>query len=102
MKTFYLLRHEDLHGHSGLGVVAEGVIFDNGLVAMTWLSRWKTVTMFSGVNEVRELHSHEGRTELVIEGRKKLGAQDLFDKCKIEARAKKSALRRKAKDHDKG
>ena len=93
MKTFYLLRHEDLHGHSGLGTVAEGVIFDNGLIAMTWISEFDTVTMFRHVRDVVKLHSHDGRTEMVIEGRKRDKAK--FDKCKEEARLKKSVKNHK-------
>ena len=80
MKTFYLLRHEDVSGTSGAGVVAEGVIFDNGMVAMTWLSKFKTVTMFPDIRTVDKIHSHEGKTELIIEGRR--GHQTKFDRCK--------------------
>jgi len=46
MKKFYLLRHEDVHNNSGTGIVAEGVIFDNGMGAMTWLTDEPTVTTF--------------------------------------------------------
>lgn len=88
MKTFYLLRHEDLHGHSGLGVVAEGVIFDNGMVAMTWLSEWKTMTTFPNIQTVRKLHSHEGRTEIIIQGKNKK-----WETCQAEIRQKKLALK---------
>lgn len=91
MKNFYLLRHEDLHGHSGLGVVAEGTIFDNGMVAMTWLSKWDTVTMFKNVQAVKELHSHEGRTEIIIDGKR--GHSRKFEECKKLARDKKNASR---------
>lgn len=100
MKTFYLLRHEDLHGHSGLGVVAEGVIFDNGLVALTWLSKWKTITMFSNIKEVHDLHNHGGRTELVIENQKGEGQFEKFAACKAEAKTKKTALKRKEMKND--
>ena len=92
MKTFYLYRFEDLHGHSGLGVVAEGVIFDSGMVAMTWLSDFPTVTVFGNIGIVGRLHGHEGRTIVVIEGRKK--DEKMFCKCREEARAKKSLKNR--------
>lgn len=84
MKTFYLLRHEDLHGHAGTGVVAEGIIFDSGMVAMTWLSDYPTVTVFPKITVVKKLHGHEGRTEVVIEGKDKR-----FEKCKEDAKLKK-------------
>jgi hypothetical protein len=84
MKTFYLLRHEDLHGHAGTGVVAEGIIFDSGMVAMTWLSEYPTVTVFPKITTVKKLHGHEGRTEVVIEGKHKL-----FAACRDAAKLKK-------------
>jgi hypothetical protein len=96
MKTFYLYRREDLHGHSGLGVVAEGVIFDNGMACMTWLSEWATMTMFPNIQTVARLHSHEGRTLVVVEGRKK--DAKLFLQCREAARTKASVAKAK-KEH---
>lgn len=80
MKTFFLYRHKDVSGTSGPGVVAEGAIFDNGMVAMTWLSKFKTVTMFPDIKTVEKIHSHDGATEIVIEGRK--SHLEKFEKCK--------------------
>lgn len=87
MKTFYLLRHEDLHGHAGLGVVAEGIIFDSGMGAFTWLSDIPTITTFRRIQDVVKLHSHGGRTEIIIEGKRSQKAE--FEKCKELAREKK-------------
>jgi hypothetical protein len=81
MKVFYLLRHEDVHNNSGEGVVAQGVIFDNGMCAMTWLSDVTTVTIFQQVTEVKKIHGHEGRTEVIIEGK-----SDKFDECVEEVK----------------
>lgn len=93
MQTFYLYRTEDLHGHSGLGTVAEGVIFDNGLVAMTWLSEWETVTVFQSIKAVSRLHSHGGRTAIVLQRRKRDAKR--YALCVDEARTKKAELKRK-------
>lgn len=95
MKVFYLLRHEDLHGHSGLGVVAEGVIFDSGQAAMTWLTEFNTVTVFSKVADIKKLHGHEGRTDVVIENVKKDSKK--FEMCKELAKLKKDLRDRKDK-----
>lgn len=65
IKKFYLLRHEDLHGHSGVGVVAVGVKLPSGKCVMEWLSREVTETIFESAEQIMRLHSHEGRTELV-------------------------------------
>lgn len=92
MKTFYLVRKEDVHGVSGTGVVAEGAVFDNGMVAMTWLSEYPTVTMFPSVKIVIKIHGHEGRTVMVMEGRKRDAKQ--FEACKGAVRASKSEARK--------
>jgi hypothetical protein len=93
MKTFYLLRHEDVHGNSGIGVVAEGVIFYDGTGAFTWLSEDKTVTTFQSIRSIRKLHSHGGKTEVVIEDVK--GQKQKFEQCKEESHKKKIELKTK-------
>ena len=65
IKKFYLLRHEDLHGHSGVGVCAVGVQLPSGKCVMEWLSREITETIFESAEQIIRLHSHEGRTELI-------------------------------------
>ena len=62
-KPFYLVRIEDASGVSGTGRVAQGVIFDNGKVALTWLSDHPSVTVYDNIGEVRAIHGHEGKTE---------------------------------------
>jgi hypothetical protein len=90
MKKFYLLRHEDVHNNSGVGVVAEGIVFDNGMASMTWLTKYKTVTTFESITVVKKLHGHDGKTQVVIEGNRKDVA--LFEYCMVEARKKKDSL----------
>lgn len=62
MNTFTLVRIEDVSGTSGCGVVAEGVVFSNGKVAMTWFGKFQTVTVFDSLEQVEAIHGHEGRT----------------------------------------
>ena len=64
MKIFYLNRLEDESGISGTGRVAQGFIFDNGKVALTWLSEHPSVTIYDNIGEVRAIHSHDGKTEI--------------------------------------
>lgn len=94
MKTFYLVRSEDVHGNSGTGIVAEGIIFDNGMVAMTWLSDIPTVTNFRRIQDVAKLHGHEGRTIVVVEGNRKQKTH--FEKCRENVRIKNSVKKIKA------
>ena len=90
MKRFYLLRHEDVHDQSGTGVVAEGIVFDSGMAAMTWLTNDSTVTIFLKVSTIKKLHGHKGKTEFVLEGKHKL-----FVPCQESARNKKNEKKRK-------
>ena len=67
MKVFYLQRKEDESGVSGTGRIAQGIVFDNGRVALTWLSDHPSVTVYDNIGEVRAIHGHEGKTEVVME-----------------------------------
>lgn len=64
---FYLKRGEDESGVSGTGRVAQGFVFDNGKVAVTWLSEHPSVTVYDNLGEVTAIHGHGGKTELVME-----------------------------------
>jgi hypothetical protein len=64
MRSFVLVRKDDATGTSGVGVVAEGVEFSNGRVALHWLSQMDVVGMYDNVTVVEKLHGHDGRTTL--------------------------------------
>ena len=69
MKQFYLVRSEDVSGVSGTGVVAEGCVFTNGKVALAWISPYRSVTVFDSLEEVDQIHGHDGRTKMMwVEG----------------------------------
>ena len=67
MKIFYLKRVEDESGVSGTGRIAQGFIFDNGKVALTWLSEHPSVTVYDSIGEVHAIHGHGGKTEVIME-----------------------------------
>jgi hypothetical protein len=64
---FILERTEDVSGVSGIGIVAEGVEFTGGVVALRWLSDWPTSVVFhdKGIDSVVSVHGHDGRTRVV-------------------------------------
>jgi len=97
MKAFYLLRHEDVHSNSGTGVVAEGVIFWDGTGCFTWLTHEKTVTTFTSIQTIRRLHSHGGRTEVIVEGGSKKNAAR-FAECRDAAQLRKLQLKQEQAD----
>jgi len=65
MRRFHFNRVEDASGISGTGRVAEGVLFDNGLVALTWNSVHKCVNVYTSLAEMMAVHGHEGKTVMV-------------------------------------
>lgn len=65
-RRFVLVRDEDITGVSGTGVVAEGVLFSNGVVALQWTSEFPTSVVFHqrGLESVEAVHGHNGRTRI--------------------------------------
>ena len=67
MRKFKVLRLEDVNGHSGIGYVAEGVIFTDGEVVMRWTTATPSTAIYRNIAEMESLHGHEGRTLIEYE-----------------------------------
>lgn len=65
MKLFWLIRETDISGTSGVGLVAEGVVFSNGWCAMHWLSKYTSVAYYQSIAELESIHGHNGATKIV-------------------------------------
>jgi len=68
MRCFVLNRVVDETGVSGTGVVAEGIEFSDGVVALRWVgSKWPTSVVFHdrGMEAVEAVHGHNGSTRIV-------------------------------------
>lgn len=66
MKTFQLYRHEDETGVSGIGLVAEGVEFSDGKVAMRWtVGDHRSTSTWDSIASVEAIHGHDGKTAVV-------------------------------------
>ncbi|TAL42467.1 MAG: hypothetical protein EPN91_08790 [Salinibacterium sp.] len=61
-KLFVLNRKHDHTGTSGTGIVAEGVRFSNGKVALHWLSHLGAVNVYDSMDVCEVLHGHDGNT----------------------------------------
>ncbi len=61
MRTFKLVRNEDLTGISGTGFIAEGIEFSNGKVALMW-NRSNSLGLFDTMQEMLNVHGHNGST----------------------------------------
>jgi hypothetical protein len=64
MRRFRLVRDEDVSGISGVGTVAEGVLFSNGKIALGWCSDVRSVTVYDDLEDLEAIHGHEGRTRI--------------------------------------
>jgi len=67
VRNFVLERDEDETGISGTGVVAEGVEFSDGQIAMNWIvGDFRSVVIWSqGISAVEAIHGHSGKTRIV-------------------------------------
>jgi hypothetical protein len=65
IRTFKLHRTEDASGVSGTGVVAEGAIFTNTKVIISWLTIHKSMGFYDSLAEMEAVHGHDGRTKVV-------------------------------------
>ena len=66
MKYFILKRFEDETGISGIGIIAEGIIWSDGTVAYRWLSDIATTVIADNIEIVKTLHGHDGKTKLYV------------------------------------
>jgi hypothetical protein len=77
MRTFRLIRERDATGMSGTGVVAEGVEFTDGTVAMRWLSEYRSTALWSDITAAMKVHGHNGFTHVQwLEDRETLSRAD--------------------------
>ena len=67
MRRFHLVRDADPSGISGTGLVAEGVEFSSGWVALQFLPKIKnvhSVSLYQNMTDVYEIHGHSGKTRI--------------------------------------
>lgn len=65
MRRFMLVRHEDVTGVSGEGVIAYGCEFPDGTVTVHWNGSLPCTQVWpsaSGIEGVKAIHGHSGRT----------------------------------------
>jgi len=65
MRRFQLHRDVDETGMSGPGVVAEGCEFTSGTCALTWLTPFHVVAMYSSIKALESVHGRRGNTRIV-------------------------------------
>ena len=65
MRVFHLVRHEDISGVSGTGVVAQVVEFSNGRAVVNWTRPPHATTVYLSLEDLMSVHGHGGATKLV-------------------------------------
>jgi hypothetical protein len=66
IKHFYLKRNEDESGVSGTGIVAQGVQLPSGHCVLEWLTFTSSIAIYKSLNDVIEIHGHNGKTEVIM------------------------------------
>ncbi len=65
MRGFVLQRDVDVSGVSGTGVVAEGVEFTDGRVAIRWIvGEHRSTVTWDSIDAVTAIHGHDGATQI--------------------------------------
>lgn len=64
LRQFILVRHKDLTGTSGTGIVAEGVVFEDGQAVLKWLRKPYSLGVYPSLKNLLDVHGHEGNTQV--------------------------------------
>lgn len=66
MQPFVLYRNEDITGISGTGVVAQGILFQDGKVVLRWVvGDHRSTVVWDSMKAVEEIHGHGGATTII-------------------------------------
>ena len=65
MRLFQLHRDLDVSGISGTGIVADGVVFPDGVTVIRWRGERRSTVVWPGVDDVEAIHGHGGATRIV-------------------------------------
>lgn len=66
MRRFHLVRDVDETGVSGTGLVAEGVVFTDGVTVLHWRGDYASTVVWASVDSVDVIHGHNGKTRIVF------------------------------------
>ena len=64
VRDFILVRDKDVTGTSGIGIVAEGVVFSDGQTVLKWLRDPFSLGVYSSLEHLVTVHGHEGNTRV--------------------------------------
>lgn len=61
-RLFALERDVDVSGVSGVGVVADGVLWPDGTVSVRWRGERPSIVHWTSLDDVKAIHGHNGST----------------------------------------
>jgi hypothetical protein len=64
MRRFQLARDVDVTGISGTGVVADGVLFPDGVCVIRWRGDHQSTVIWPSIQDVEIIHGHGGSTRI--------------------------------------
>ena len=74
VRDFVLVREKDVTGTSGIGIVAEGVVFSDGQAVLKWLREPFSLGVYTSISHLLVVHGHEGNTHVEFNEQKALTA----------------------------
>lgn len=64
-RRFHLVREHDVSGVSGVGMVAQGIQFEDGTCAVRWIAGdHQSTVVWDSVLDVLAIHGHGGATRV--------------------------------------
>lgn len=64
-KLFKLSREEDTTGISGIGIVADGVLFENGKVVVCWRGKQQSIVVWDNLEEMKAVSCTHSKTKII-------------------------------------
>jgi len=64
-RRFHLLRHADISGVSGTGIVADGILWPDGTASLRWRGERPSTVHWDRIADAKAVHGHGGATEIV-------------------------------------
>jgi hypothetical protein len=65
VRRFHLHRMKDETGKSGIGIVAEGLVFTDGTAVLRWMSATPSTLIFASQEQMEKIHGHDGKTTII-------------------------------------
>jgi hypothetical protein len=64
-RRFTLRRDIDHSGVSGIGIVAEGVVWTDGRICLRWHGEASSINIMKSLEHMIQIHGHNGSTRVV-------------------------------------